>query len=381
MPRPYRLIDADCHTVEPPHIWERWLPEKFRDRAPHLVKDDEGGDAWFFGEDKPLMMIGLVATPGMSFEQIKWKGYTYDTIRKGCFDGKARLEDMDIDGVDAQFLYPSQRTMYHFMGNQDQDFHLAGVQAYNNWLHDEFAANDPERLFGLAQMPNLGVEAAIEEMRRCKELGMRGVILTAWPNGGDTLGDEDDRFFAAAEEMRMPISIHIRIMRPGRRTTGVLEGPGAIANMALAGMSLFPEVMCEIIVGGVHDRFPKLQFLGVETDVGWIPAALEQLDNFYWRNRAHTGIAIRELPSEYFHSNWTCTFIHDRQGLKNRYDVGVRNMAWSTDYPHHGNDWPYSRKVMGEMMDGVPADEKFAICAGNLIDLYGLPHERAGTEG
>jgi len=377
--REYRLIDADCHTVEPRHIWETWLPKEFRDRAPTVVKDEEGGDAWFFGEDKPLMYLGLVATPGMRYEDIKWRGYTYETIRKGCWDGKARLEDMDIDGVDAEFLYPSQRTMYHFMGNRDVEFHRAGVQAYNDWLHGEFAANDPERLFGLAQMPNLGVEEAIAEMRRCKEKGMRGVIITAWPNGGDNLGPEDDKFFAVAEELQMPVSIHIRILRPGRKATGVLEGPGAIANMALAGMSLFPEVLCEIIMSGVHDRFPGLTFLGVETDVGWVPAALEQLDNFYWRNRTHTGIDIKRLPSEYFHDHWICTFIHDQHGVANRYSVGVRNMAWSTDYPHHGNDWPYSRKVVGEMLHGVPAPERYEILAGNMVRAYGLPQARGAS--
>ncbi|HME71071.1 MAG TPA: amidohydrolase family protein [Myxococcota bacterium] len=370
--REYRLIDADCHTLEPPHLWEHYLPAEFHDRAPKLVKDEEGGDAWSFGSGKPLMYIGLVATPGMRYEDIRWRGYTYDTIRKGCWDGKARLEDMNLDGVDAEFLYPSQRTMYHFMGNPDLDFHRAGVRAYNDWLAGEFCSNDPERLFGLAQIPNVGVDEAIREMQRCREKGFRGVILTAWPSGGDTLGLEDDRFFAAAQDLAMPISIHIRIVRPGRKSTGALEGPGAIANMALAGMTLFPEVMSEIIVSGVHDRFPKLTFLGVETDVGWIPAALEQLDNFYWRNRAHTGIQIKRLPSEYFHDHWVCTFIHDRVGIRNRYDVGVRNMAWSTDYPHHGNDWPYSRKVVGEMFDGVPARERYEICAGNMVRAYAL---------
>jgi predicted TIM-barrel fold metal-dependent hydrolase len=378
--RAYRLVDADCHTLEPPRLWETWLPKPFHDRAPKLVKDEEGGDAWSFGPGKPLMHIGLVATPGMRYEDIKWKGYTYADIRRSCFDGKARLEDMDADGVDAEFLYPSQRTMYHFMGNEDREFHRAGVRAYNDWLADEFCAPDPERLFGLAQMPNLGVDEAVAEMRRCKEKGFRGVILTAWPNGGDSLGPEDDRFFAAAQELSMPISIHIRIVRPGRKSTGALEGPGAIANMALAGMTLFPEVMAEIMVSGVHDRFPRLAFLGVETDVGWVPAALEQLDNFYWRNRAHTGIRIQRLPSEYFHEHWICTFIRDRVGVRNRYDVGVRNMAWSTDFPHHGNDWPYSRKVVGEMFDGVPARERHEICAGNIVRVYGLPQSLEAPE-
>jgi predicted TIM-barrel fold metal-dependent hydrolase len=141
-------------------------------------------------------------------------------------------------------------------------------------------------------------------------------------------------------------------------------------------MSLFPEVMCEIMMSGVHDRFPKLHFLGVETDVGWIPAALEQLDNFYWRNRTRTGLQLRHLPSTYFHENFCCTFIKDAIGVKLRHDVGVRNMAWSTDFPHHGCDWPYSRKVVDEMMVGVPQAERYEMLAGNMVRIYGLPQSR-----
>ncbi len=317
------------------------------------------------------MYIGLVATPGMRYEDIKWKGYTYETVRKGCWDGKARLEDMDFDGVDAEFIYPSQRTMFYFMGNEDRDFHLAGIRAYNDYMAKEFCAADPERLFFLAQMPNLGVDAMIEELERCREMGARGVIISTWPSGRDDLSPEDDRFFAAAQELAMPVSIHINIQRK-RNPRPTLEGPAAIGSMAMAGMLAFPPIMCELIVSGLFDRFPKLTIVGVETEVGWIPEALEQLDNFYWRNRAHTGIQIRRLPSEYFHDHFVCTFIRDRVGIANRYDVGVANMAWSSDYPHHGCDWPYSRKVVGEMLDGVPQPERRQICAGNMVRIYGL---------
>jgi len=370
--REYRLIDADCHTVEPPHIWDRWLPKQFHDRAPKLVKDDEGGDAWQFDPGGPLMYIGLVATPGMRFEDIKWKGYTYESVRKGCWDGKARLEDMDFDGVDAEFIYPSQRTMFHFMGKEDRDFHRAGVQAYNDYMHEEFCSVDPERLFSLAQMPNLGVDEMIAEMKRCKKKGARGVIITTWPSGDDDIGPEDDRFFAAAQEMGMPVSIHINIQRK-RTPKPIIEGPAAIANMALCGMLNFPPIMCELIMSGVFDRYPKLKIVGVETEVGWIPEMLEQIDNFYWRNRAHTGVQIKQIPSFYFHQNFVCTFITDRTGIRNRHAIGVKNMAWSTDYPHHGCDWPYSRKVAGEMFEDVPANEVYEICAGNMVDIYELP--------
>ena len=370
--REYRLIDADCHVVEPPHIWDRWLPEQFRDRAPRLVKDDEGGDAWEFVPGGPLMYIGLVATPGMRFEDIKWKGYTYDTVRKGCWDGKARLEDMDFDGVDAEFIYPSQRTMHHFMGDTDKEFHAAGVRAYNDYMHQEFCGADPERLFSLAQMPNLGGDAMIEEAKRCKEMGARGVIITCWPSGEDDLTAADDKFFETVTAMNMPVSIHINIQRK-RNPKPVIEGPAGIGSMALSGMLAFPPILCELIMSGVFDRIPGLKIIGVETDCGWVPAALEQLDNFYWRNRTHTGLQLKHLPSHYFRENFCVTFIQDRYGVRNRHAVGVRNMAWSTDYPHHGCDWPYSRKIAGEMFEDVPAGERYLICAGNMVDIYDLP--------
>jgi len=369
--RNYRLVDADTHTLEPPHIWKTWLPKEFQDRAPVVVKDPDGGDAWQFDPAGPLMLIGLVTTPGKRYEDIKWTGSTFDSIRASCFDGKARLEDMDFDGVDAGFLYPSQRTMFYFMKNEDRDFHRAGVRAYNDWLAEEFCANDPERLFGLAQMPNLGVDEMIAEMKRCREQGARGVIITTWPSGEDDLLPDDDRFFAAAAGLGMPVSIHINIQRK-RNPRPTLEGPAAIATMALSGMMAFPPIMFELITSGLFDRYPKLQIIGVETEIGWIPEALEQVDNFYWRNRTRTNIDIKRLPSEYFHDHFVCTFIKDAIGVQLRHDIGIENMAWSTDFPHHGCDWPYSRKVIAEMFDGVPEEEKFQMICGNAMQLYGL---------
>jgi len=121
-----RVVDADCHILEPPDIWENWLPSKYEDKAPKLVKDAEGGDAWLTavgGEPDP---IGLVSTPGMPFDKFRWFGVTYEEARAGCYNGAERLKDMDIDGVDAEILFPPQRTMSHFLGDDDDDFVLIG---------------------------------------------------------------------------------------------------------------------------------------------------------------------------------------------------------------------------------------------------------------
>ena len=139
----YDIVSADGHTMEPPHMWKTYLPSKFHGQMPKLVKDPEGGDAWEVIPGEPVMPIGLVTNSGewgKRYEDNSWFGESYESVRQGAFDGKARLDEQDIDGVDAEVLYPSQRTMGAFMGQPDVGYHLAGVDAYNQWMWDEFSA-------------------------------------------------------------------------------------------------------------------------------------------------------------------------------------------------------------------------------------------------
>ena len=104
MARQYHLISADGHVVEPPDMWTKYLPKKFHDRAPKLVKDQKGGDAWELVPGTPPMPLGLVTNAGRfgkRYEDLEWFGATYDSILQGSFIGKARIEEQDFDGVDA----------------------------------------------------------------------------------------------------------------------------------------------------------------------------------------------------------------------------------------------------------------------------------------
>src|SRR5262245_17830254 len=103
--RDYRVISTDGHTIEPPHMWETYMPARFHDRMPKLVKDPKGGDAWELIPGAPPMALGLVANRGQygkRYEDLEWYGDTYDQINAGAFDGKTRLEEQDVDGVDAE---------------------------------------------------------------------------------------------------------------------------------------------------------------------------------------------------------------------------------------------------------------------------------------
>jgi predicted TIM-barrel fold metal-dependent hydrolase len=381
----YPIVSADGHNMEPPHIWTQYLPKKYQDRAPRLVKDRKGGDAWEFQKGLEPMPIGLATNEGQwgrRYEDNDWFGSTYASIRQGAFNGKERLLEQDIDGVRAEVIFPSQRTMAVFMAQEDDDFHRDGVQAYNDWLFEEFCAPDRQRLIGLAQMPAVGTEAAVRALREAKKAGFKGVIISGWPSGGDSISADDDPFWAAAEEEGMPVHIHGALSQAGRRKKGAGAGgtpfslqtrEGANALVTAGGeVATASAWMSRMIYSEMFDRFPALQLLAVECAAGWVPHFLEHMDDHWWRNRIWTGSRLKMLPSEYFRRNWKVTFIREPHAVLNRYSIGVDNMMWSSDYPHHRNDWPYSRRVIEESFLNVPVAEKRAMVSENAVKLYRL---------
>lgn len=368
--REYRVISADAHTVESPDLWEKWLDKKYLDTAPKLVDDGKGGHAWLYMGATTPEPLGLVTCVGTHPEELKWTGKRYgETIHPGCYKGAERLALMDEDGVDAEILYPPQRAILTFMKNKDTGAHLAGVQAYNRWLKEEFCAPDPDRLIGIFVIPNVGIETSVSELKRAKKEGHKGVAISAWPSGGDNCRPEDDPFWEAAADLGMPVSIHLLLA--AQQTKMGASGKGSVAIGASSLMFSMP-IMVELIFQGVFDRFPNLRVGLIESGVGWIPHFLEMVDDRYWRNRHWTNTKVKKVPSHYFKDNMIATFITDFTGIAIRNLVGINNMCWSTDFPHHGNDWPYSRRTIDTLFVNVAEDERKKITCENAARFWNL---------
>jgi predicted TIM-barrel fold metal-dependent hydrolase len=372
MTREYHLISADSHVLEPPHLWTEYMAKKFHHKVPRVVPDGEGGEAWQFSPDVPPAPIGIYASAGRKHEEVRWTGVTFADANQGNFRAEPRLAEQDSDGVDAEVLFGSGRMMSHFFSDPDPEYHLAGVQAYNNWIFEEFVKVAPERLIGLACMPALGVEHCIKELERCLTLGMRGVWLNTLPSVGPAIRPDDDPFWDAAQALGVPVHFHVRIMRRVQKPKPKGVRGDDLTGLATVGAADMIVDMAEIIASGVHDRFPNLTWVAVETGSGWIPYLLEQLDDRWWRNRWWLPVKLQHEPSFYYRRNWRSTFMVDRYAVQNRHVLGVENLMWSSDYPHHGCDWPETRRVVNEMFRDVPAHERQRICARNAAELYKL---------
>jgi len=369
----YKLIDCDQHVIEPPDLWDRYLDKKYLDKAPKLVKDEDGGDAWNLGGS--VESLGLVAAMNKTPETLKWTGVRYEDMHPGITDWKGRLELMDQDGVDAALFFPPQRTMIYFIFAKADDpgFSLAGMQAYNDFI-TEWCGHCPERLGASWQMPATGLDDCIAELERAKAAGARSVGLATWPSGELLLSREDDKFWARAEELNMPINVHIGLTPATHKTpkTAVKKG-GAPQIVGFATtMSRMPTLFAELIFNEVFERFPRLCVVGGEVGGGWVPFFKQEIDDRFRRNRYWCEVNLSMLPSEYYERNCKVGIVSDQFGVQNCDSVGVETMMWCSDFPHHITDWPHSRYLINSMAQGIDARKRHKIFCENAGRLYGF---------
>jgi predicted TIM-barrel fold metal-dependent hydrolase len=393
MRRPYRCISADTHLDGLPTRHHHRIPKEYRDLAPQLVRLPTGGDA-IITEDFQLRLKNsaqYAGTPPDEYIPNFFGTSTYDESAPGWGSAEDRVRDMNLDGVDANVIYPSNFIVSLYDGTRlrDPKAYNALIRAYNDWMWEEYCAVAPDRLIGLALMPASGVEAAIAEMEHCARIGVKGIELSTFPSGRVNPTPEDDRFWAAALDLDMPVTIHgsvhkLRYPYAGDRFRFPLEpvmfdnhsrGENFIQRLAEGALNGGTD-MVKLIVAGVFDRFPRLKIYWGENQIGWVPHYLEEMDHEYrahghWAEKLY-GVELSRLPSEYVHEHAHWGFVHNRVGVEMRHKIGVDKLMWGNDFPHVRTEWPHSMEVIDDQFAGVPDDERYQMVCGNAIAYFHL---------
>jgi predicted TIM-barrel fold metal-dependent hydrolase len=396
----YKAISADGHVNEPPNLWVENLPPSMRERGPHVIETTKTkGHAWIMeGQSRPSPMgfnsmyfrsakrfdrASLVE----GFKQIKDRGVRYEDVFPGSYDPAARVEEITEDKTDAEVIFNGVGTVWNGIKLcPDKDLSLACFKVYNDWIAS-FQAHAPERFICNGTLPTTGLDDAMAELRRCAELGLRTVQLESYPSGSfSEPSPEDDRFWAAAVEIGMPINVHTQFFFPagdlGSKITaeGVKAGRDRAKRLGLdVQAGSFPVILWRMMQSGVFERFPDLAFVGTEVHTGWIPYYLERFDDSVRRNRKEWNLPL--LPSEYFRRNVSVVYIADEVGAHNRYDIGVGNIMWGPDFPHSSSAWPIDYELGLEILEraGCTESEIERIMWRNAADLYKLPYDEPET--
>jgi predicted TIM-barrel fold metal-dependent hydrolase len=365
------LISVDDHLVEPPTLFAGHIPERYRDRAPRVVRQDDGSDVWVFG-DAVIPNIGLNAVAGRPKEEYGIEPTAFEEIREGCWDIHERVKDMNAGGVLGSMCFPSFPGFSGrlFAATEDKDLALAVVRAYNDWHVDEWCGSYPGRFIpmGLPVLWDAGLAA--DEVRRLAKKGVRSVTFTENPT---TLGYPSfhdpywDPLWKAISDEGVVLSIHL-----GSSGQLAVTSPDAPIDVMI---TLQPMNICaaaaDLLWSRVLKEFPDVRIALSEGGTGWIPYFLDRLDRTYDMHHLWTGQDFGDRkPSEVFREHFLTCFISDPVGIRLRHDIGIDNIAWECDYPHSDSSWPFAPEELAEVAADVPDGELAKIGHENAMRWY-----------
>jgi len=375
MARGYEVIDADGHVLEPADLWVRYIEPEFRDRAPRIVTND-GAEIVALGEQEVTdngpgrrrVKIGATGAIGAREGKVSvWN--RYQEGKPGGFDPHRRIPDMDGEGIDAAFLYPS---LGLFLGAiADAELAAAVCRAYNRWL-GEYCAPYPERLFGVAMLPMLSIDLAVRELRfAVRELGFRAAFVRPNPYGGRVLHDPaNDALWREAVELNVAIGIHSGA-ESGQPTLAMdrFEGNRRAVRHCVAHTLEMMTAAASMIMCGPCDRFPQLRVGFLESGGGWMAGWLDRMDrHFDDLGMNDTGLSTR--PSEIFRRQCFVSFEPVEKSLAILADyIGADNILWATDYPHF-DGFTGAPQMIRAM--GLPPATLSKVLAGGAIRYYDL---------
>jgi predicted TIM-barrel fold metal-dependent hydrolase len=390
-----KIISVDDHVIEPPTLWQDRLPEKYQDVGPRVVRKhgrmtfDSGKLRFEETSDAPPVDLWLyedLVWPiprGMAqvghLDDLSASSVNYDDIALGCWQQKARLEDLAANHTDGSLSFPSFSRFcgQTFLEREDKELALLCVKAYNDWMIDEWCAGDAAGvLIPCTVIPLWDPELAAAEIRRCADKGSNAVAFSEnpVPLGLPSIhGPHWDPFLAACEETGTVINMHI-----GSSSQMAVTAPDAPLE---AGMALTAEnsvhAFVDWLTSGIFARRPGIKIALSEGQIGWMPFMMERLDSVWERSHFY-GNRLRETlpepPTHYIAGHvYGCVF-DDVHGLKCRDVIGMDQIMFETDYPHSDSTFPRSREVAERTakMAGLDERETYKLLRGNAIECFDL---------
>ncbi|MGO9061338.1 MAG: amidohydrolase family protein [Candidatus Binataceae bacterium] len=371
---PSRIISADSHMLEPPDLWTTRLDRKFRDQAPH-VEDNEKG-SYFVAPGLKPSPVSLGFGAGRSGQELKdhfRKGF--NTAPPGGWDPVERVKDQDIDGVIAEILYTTFGMPLFNL--PDPELQRACFKAYNDWLA-EFCSHNPKRFYGIGLVSLEDIGEGIKELHRCGQIGLRGAQIWGAPPADRPYWNRVwDPLWSAAQELRMPLSLHIGTgKREGRSTSSPRvqarsgpRGPFMTSNY-MSGVYEIQRSFTDIIFGGVLERFPNLILISAENDSGWLPHYIYRMDHAHEKFNVMSDDPLPQKPSYYIRRQMMATFQDDPIGPMTWEFFGADNYMWASDFPHTDCTWPHSRAVIERDFAKLPDAVTRKIVFENVARVY-----------
>ena len=370
----YRVISSDNHVFEPVDLWTGRGESKFKDRFPHIESLEQGD--WWVCDGMKVMSSTAGSQAGLRFEEpekLSSDGGRIEDVRPGGYIPEEHIKDMDIDGIDVSIVYPTVGLGLYSV--PDSDLLTSMFSTYNDWV-GEFCSAIPKRLKGIAMLNIDDVDVGVKELERCAKLGFVGAMIPVAPAMGRPYDREEYKpLWAAAQDLGIPLSLHIQTNRPGPGQD--FGNPDTMRPALMSNVDHWVRMaLGDIIFSGAFERYPKLQVGSVEMELSWAPHFLDRIDYNYTQRDQELSAGHRfkgdALPSDFFHNNVFLGFQEDALGIRDRHIIGVDNLMWGGDYPHEESTFPRSRQIIEEILVDCTEGERAKIAGGNAARVYGF---------
>jgi predicted TIM-barrel fold metal-dependent hydrolase len=382
-----KVISVDDHLFEHARVWLDRVPAKYHDVAPRRFNTGKA-EYWLYEDQAQPAFIMLVAPAARPLDEWEarighgtgaielsgWDCCRAEDLHPAAENSKARLEIMDVDGVWAEACFPTYPRFAgtKFLEAKDKELALLCVQAYNDFVLEEWCAAAPDRYISVGILPLWDPQLAAAELERVAAKGMHSITF---PENPVPLGlpsfhtNHWNPVFAAAQETGLPLNMHF-----GSSSHRPITAPDAPMSVEISlNMTCAMFASADLCFSPVFHNFPNLKVALSEGAVGWIPYLFERMDWTWERQRDWDSIAKDVAPSALFKKNiWGC-FISDQVGVRERHTIGVDRLMVESDYPHADTTYPYTRKWVAEALAEVPDDEAHQIAELNARELYRFP--------
>ncbi|MET0859954.1 MAG: amidohydrolase family protein, partial [Microbacterium sp.] len=366
-----RVISVDDHVIEPPDLWTDRMPAKYRDVCPRVIRENvpasPGGgesepiDVWVYEDaDVSYAHTATEATAGFERWEISGKALTYEEMHPACYEPGARLLAMDEAGIEASLCFPSMFPRFcgqTFLWSKDKDLALACVQAYNDWMIDEWCGDSHGRLIPLAIVPLWNPMLAAAEVRRTAARGCRAITFSE--NAADLglpsiHGEHWSPMFEACDETGVVVNMHTgsssKLPTTGRDAPGAVVIAVSVVNTMCA--------FTDILLSGVLARYANLRFALSEGQAGWMPFMMERVDKVWHNAFTYGGVDdIPNPPSSYLPGRVYACIFDDDHAIACRDIIGVDQIMFEVDFPHQDSTWPYTQDVVSRIASKVSESE------------------------
>jgi predicted TIM-barrel fold metal-dependent hydrolase len=368
------FISVDEHVQEPPDLWTKRLSRsKWGDRIPHLEKNSDGAESWFV-DGREILLDG-VADCGAVMPDRNQKPRRWADVPAVVHDPKERLNALDAAGIEYAVLYPTVAGCggQTFGCIEDPELELACVQAYNDWLLEEWAGASA-RYIPQCVTPLFPVAATVNEIRRSVANGHKGVIYPSIPMElRDVPHINDpvyDPLWATCQKLGVPICFHAgassKIQIPA------YEGYSptlASAFQSITRPASSVSVLVNLLISKILMRFPELKVVLAESGLGWGAYLLEYTD-FQATGDQLPQNGYDLMPSELFKRQCYLVGWYDQASLRVRRYIGAENILWSSQFPLATSTWPNTKQALAKSFAGVDERDKRKILWENAARLY-----------